>query len=473
MPPEQQPWVPAIEDRTKPVYLAIADAIADDIRTGRLSAGQRLPPQRSLAEQLGIDFTTVSRAYGEARHRGLVDARVGQGTYVRATAPVPPPTRAVQPGRPAAPAALVDMTMNQPPLPDAPALLERLRRDMAAVVTGLALPDVLHYPDAVDRQEDRAAGVHWLRHRLPDLSPERVLTAPGTQGALLALLTGLARPGDAVCAEALSYPGFRAVAAQLGLRVVGVPMDADGLDPDALRAVLAQHRPKALYCIPTFHNPTTTTMPLERRRAVAAAAREHGVPIIEDDIYGPLPEDAPPPLAAIAPEITYHIAGLAKCVSPMLRIAYVVAPDGRQALRVAAAQRATALMASPLTAAVARRWIVDGTAEAVRDAIRAEAMERRALAEAILPAGCAVTRREAFHLWLRLPEAWTRGEFAVHLHGRGIAAVAADAFATTPDVPQALRVCLGAPTSRDETRRVLEILADSLDQLPASAGVII
>ncbi|WP_448206989.1 aminotransferase-like domain-containing protein [Azospirillum sp. sgz302134] len=472
--PDQAIWVPDIADRAKPVYLAIADAIAADITIGRLTAGQRLPPQRLLAERMGIDFTTVSRAYGEARRRGLVDAHVGQGTYVRAAAQAPRPTLEQSSPTPPRPApSLVDMTMNQPPLPDAPALLARLRQDMAVVTSGLALPELLRYPEAGDQQEERAAGAHWLRDRLPQLAVERVLVAPGTQGAILALLSALARPGDTVCAEALTYPGFRAVAAQLGLRVVGVPMDGDGIDPDALRTALAQHRPKALYCIPTFHNPTTATMPPERRKAVVEAAHDFNVPIIEDDIYGPLPDPSPPPLAALAPEITFHIAGLAKCVSPMLRVAYVVTPGARQTLRVATALRATMLMASPLTTAIARRWILDGTAEAVRDAIRAEAMERRTLAESILPAGSIATKREAFHLWLRLPDAWSRGEFNAHLRSQGIAAVAADTFATTPDAPEALRICLGSPIDRAETRRVLSILAEALEQIPASAGVII
>jgi len=140
---------------------------------------------------------------------------------------------------------------------------------------------------------------------------------------------------------------------------------------------------------------------------------------------------------------------------------------------VAAAQRGTTLMASPLTAAIARRWIADGTAGAILDAIRAETMARRALALSILPADNIVTKPEAFHLWLRLPETWSRGEFTAHLRTRGIAAVASDAFATMPETPDALRICLGAAAGREETRQVLEIIADALDQLPSSAGVII
>ena len=418
-----------------------------------------------------IDFTTVSRAYVEARHRGLVEARVGQGTFVR----VPSAARGVADqvhGRGDGPDRRHD-DGNQPPAAHSPdgesPHAREWRPPPCASICRISC--TIQGPETRGRTGWRAA---WLAPRLPDIPAERLLVTPGTQGALLALLAALTRPGDTVFyAEALTYPGFKAIAGQLGLRIVGVSMDADGIDPDALRHAFSQHRPKALYCIPTFHNPTTATMPLERRHAVVAAARDHGVPIIEDDVYGPLPDNPQPPLAALAPDKVYHIAGLAKCVSPMLRVSYVVSPDARQALRVAAAQRGTTLMALPLTAAIARRWIAD-VRRGLLDAIRLEAMARRTLAESILPADNIVTKPEAFHLWLRLPETWSRGEFTAHLRTRGIAAVASDAFATTPETPDALRICLGAAAGREETRQVLEeIIADALDQLPSSAGVII
>ncbi len=461
-------WRPDIGTRDKPAYLAIADAIAADIAAGRLVSGQRLPPQRLLAEHLGLDLTTVSRAYSEARHRGLVDARVGQGTFIRGTTAVRHEEPAAAPG-----VRLVDMGMNQPPLPSNPMVIESLREGLIAMVGALRPLDLLRYPDADEQAENRLAGAAWLRQRLPDARPERIVICPGTQSALLALLATLTQPGDTVCAESLTYPGFKAVAAQLGLRVVGIPMDADGMDPDAVRTAFADHRPKALYCIPTLHNPTTASLPLERRRLIADHARAYAVPILEDDIYGPLAVQAPPPLAVLAPESVYYIGSLAKCLSPVLRIAYVMAPDPRQAVRLGGVLRSTALIASPLTAAVARRWILDGTARAVQDAIRDESRARTALAAEILPPGSFVGKPEGFHLWLTLPEAWTRGDFAACLRARGISAATSDLFAVGPDAPEALRVCLGAPVDRAETRRVLEILAETLDQFPSGSTVII
>lgn len=476
-------WAPRLANRDKPVYIAIADAIADDLRDGRLSPGQRLPTQRALAARIGLDFTTVSRAYGEARRRGLVDARVGQGTFVRAPEPpvsaapvfaVPPAAPAVR--REAVAPPFVDMTMNQPPVPDRPELMERLRREAADAVARLDPHALLRYPDSVGADSgaaDKAAGVLWLRDRIPGVTADRLTLCPGTQGALLALLSLLARPGDTVCAESLTYPGFKAVARQLGLSVVGAPMDRDGLDPQALRAVFERHRPKLLYCMPTLHNPTTATMPLERREAVVALAREFGVCIVEDDIYGPLVEDAPPPLAVLAPDMVFHIAGLAKCLSPALRLAYVVAPDARQAMRVTGGVRATTLMASPVTCAIATRWIAGGAAAALLAALRAEAGERQRLAASLLPPGSYAGGPESFHIWLSLPASWTRGEFATHLRTRGIAAVVGDTFAAADPVPEALRLCLGAASDLAETRWVLSVVADALDQVPALAGVII
>ncbi|MBY6261113.1 PLP-dependent aminotransferase family protein [Azospirillum sp. 412522] len=479
-------WQPDLTNRAKPVYLAIADALADDIAGGRLAAGQRLPPQRALADRLGVDLTTVSRAYSEARRRGLLDARVGQGTFVSAreaptdgTAP-----QSLAPRREAAlPAAVIDMTMNQPPLPDAPDLLDRVRRGLAQAMLRLDPQTLLRYPEAGagfrTAEEDLAAGARWLSKRLPDLGPGgagdagRIVVCPGTQSALLALLSMLTRPGDTVCTEELTYPGFKAIARQLGLRVVGVAMDGDGLDPDALRAAVEAHAPKLLYCTPTLHNPTTATLPAERRAAIAAIARTRNIPVIEDDIYGVLPQDAPPPIAALAPDVTFHVVGLAKCVAPGLRITYVAAPDARQALRLAAAQRATILGTPPVPAAVATQWIADGTADALLTAIRAEGSARQRMARDLLPADTLNAHAQGFHLWLSLPPAWTRGEFAAHLRSHGIAAAVSDTFLTAGPAPEALRICLGAPIGRADCRRMLEILADALDQSPALAGIVI
>lgn len=456
-------WNPSINKAAGPVYLAIADAIAADILAGHLAGGARLPPQRALAEKLGIDFTTVSRAYAEAKRRGLVDGRVGQGTYVRARQP--------SPAMPAS-TGVVDLSMNLPPRFDDAGLVARMWDSVASLQANGGLDLLLRYQEAGGTGRDRSAAVQWLAPRLGEIAAERVLICPGAQGALLAVTGLLAAPGDTVCTEPLTYPGFRSLAAHLRINLVAVPMDIDGIVPDAFEAICRDRKPKALYCNPTLHNPTTATLPLERREALAAVARRYQVPIIEDDAYGALPVEPVAPLAVLAPELVYHVAGLAKCIAPALRIAYLVVPDARAAAHVSGAIRATACMASPLTAAVAARWIEEGTADAIVAAIRKEAGLRQSMASELLPSELIAANPQGFHVWLRLPPPWTRGEFSARLRSAGIGVVGSDAFALASP-PEAIRLGLGAASNRDDLEQGLQIAADTLAQSPAMSSMVV
>jgi DNA-binding transcriptional MocR family regulator len=453
----QNGWVPKLKKGAGPVYKLIANAIADDIATGRLAVEQRLPAQRQLAATLGIDFTTVARAYTEAHRRGLVDSVVGRGTFVCGRRRVNIP-RAVA-GRPN-----VDMSMNMAPEPESAELLEMMQRGFSTV--GEKLQDLLRYQDFGGSAQDREAGALWLRRRMLVVNQERVLVVPGAQAALLAVLSSIAPPGSVICCEALTYPGLRVLAGLLGLRLVGLPMDAEGIDAVAFAAACAQYAPKALYCNPTLLNPTTSTISQARRQALVEVARNYGVPIIEDDAYGLLPRVGPPALASIGPDITFYIAGLAKTVSAGLRIAYLVAPDAQNAARLAASVRATTVMASPFSSALATRWIVDGTADLALNAIRKESMARQKLVARILPPGSYESKPEAFHLWIKLPEQWDRIGFAAHMRAEGLGVVPSDAFSVSDQAPQAVRACIGGVATREEIQHALEVIADAMRGAP-------
>jgi DNA-binding transcriptional MocR family regulator len=455
-------WTPRLPANRGPMYQAIADAIAEDIQSGRLSAGDRLPPMRALASWLGIDFTTVTRAYSEAARRELVDTEVGRGTFIRKR-PLPPP-RTVTVGA-------VEMSMNHPPEFNVPALYARMWQSMRGI-EGAGPELLMRYQPPGGSPYDREVGARWLAPRIPDLSPERVLVSSGVQGSLHAVLGMLLSPSDTLAVEALTYPGIRALAALLRIRLVPVAMDEHGLIPDALETVLREEGPKAFYCMPTLHNPTSTTLSLARREAVAAIATRYGVPIIEDDDYGALHESAPPPLAALAPQLTYHIAGLSKCLSPALQMAYLVAPDAWTAARLTSVLRATAGTVSALSAAVASHWIEDGTASLVMQAIREESAERREIARRILPHTQLIMPKEGFHIWLRLPQFWTSGEFVGGLRHAGIGIVGREAFSVGPS-PEAVRIALGVNASRQQLADGLGMVADLLTQAPMMSAAVV
>ena len=453
-------WTPTVSKQDGPLYLAIAGAISTDIASGRLRAGTRLPPQRALAERLGVDFTTISRAYNEARRRGLIEGRVGQGTYVRAQANA----------QSRASTGVVDMSMNMPPQFAGDDLVDRIWRDIGSIQGKAGLDLLLRYQEAGGGLADRMAGAQWLAPLLPDLAPERVLITPGAQGGMMAVLGLLAASGDSVCVEALTYPGFRAMGQYLSLRLRPLAMDGQGILPEAFEAACLEERPKALYCTPTLHNPTTATMGPERRRQIADIAVKFGVPIIEDDAYGMLPSQPLTPIAALVPELTYYISSLSKCLSPALRVSYLVAPNARIGSRLASNIRASTSIASPLTSAIATRWIETGSAASVLKAIRQETRERHRMLLSHLPN--LQSDPAAFHAWLPLRGTWDRHAFTAKLRSVGIGVVASDAFAVGA-APEAVRLGLGGIASREELEASLTVIADVLDQSPSFGGMVV
>ena len=358
--------------------------------------------------------------------------------------------------------------MNLPPEPDDPVLLKRMRDGVAAVSQDIV--GLLRYQGFGGAPADKDAASSWLGRRALVPASERIFVTPGAHPALLGIFGLLAKPGETILCEAITYPGARAIAAQLGLNLVGLPMDREGIDPDAFVKACQSMSPKALYLNPTLQNPTTLTIPKDRREAIAGAARRFHVPIVEDDAYGFIPTKSPPPFAALAPDLTWHVAGLAKCIGAGLRAAYVLVPDTRSGWPFAAALRAANVMASPLTAAIATRWIEDGTADAILRFIRQETATRQALAATILPADSFRADPISFNLWIELPKDWTRSAFIGHMRATGLGVVASDAFTVAGPPPEAVRVCLGGPISRDSLRYALEFMAHALEESPALAS---
>lgn len=425
-------WLKRVERDGGPVYLALVGALEAAIRAGELQPGDQLPPQRAAAAALGVDFTTVTRAYAVARARGLVEGAVGRGTFVRA--------RAADDD-----AGLIDLSMNLPPPPQGVSLGALLRETTAAVLGRTDPAALMAYHPGAGTLAHRTAGAAWLAPHLGEVEPARILVCPGAQAALVAALSAICRPGDALAVEALSYPGIKAAAAHLGLRLVPCAGDGEGLLPEALERACREHRPAALYVVPAMQNPTATIMGEQRRRDIVRAAAAHGLWIIEDDPYSRLMESPAPALAAHAPERTVHLSTLSKCLSPGLRLAYAACPPAL-AGRMESSLRAVALMPAPLMSAVVTSWIREGTAEDLLAAVRREARARRELASQALPE--AAGSPESIHVWAPLPQGHAPGALHRSAQSRGLSLVTADAFATGESYPNGVRISLGGPGKR-------------------------
>ena len=272
----------------------------------------------------------------------------------------------------------------------------------------------LQYSTTEGDPELRAAIASRLSARGLPTEPDELLVTSGSQQALTLAATVLIEPGDAVLVEEPSYLAALQAFSLAGARVVPVACDEDGLDPDAVAAAAAAPPARQLYTIPTFHNPTGRTLPLERRRALASVAERHGLWLIEDDPYGELrfAGRAVAPLAAQpgAEDRTLALSTLSKVAAPGLRIGWVRAPHAlRRALVVA--KQAADLHSSTVDQAAAARWLAAVDLDAHLAVLRAEYGRRRdALLDglaAALPPGSTHNRPEGgMFVWARLPDGW-------------------------------------------------------------------
>ena len=468
-------WMPNIENRRGPRYLAIADALADDIKTGAVLPGDRLPTHRELAYQLGVTVGTVSRAYHDAERRGLTQGEVGRGTFVRG--PIPEAAGEdgffkiegeqttisgrdlSQEGPSVEGPEIIDFGLN---MPAAGNRAEIFSRTITEIARSPELDQLLGYQTEGGTYRHRAAGAAWLKRSGLAASADRMIICNGAQHALTTVLMALAGPGESIAAEYLTYPAIQGLAHHLGLKLEALDMDEEGLIPDAFERLCRSQPPKLLYCLTTLQNPTTAVMPEARRQAIAAIAEKYNVTIIDDDVYGYLLEDAPPPLSVFAPDQSVYITGAAKFMAPGLRIGYVLAPENlvdrcRNTLNL------TSWMAPPFMAEVASRWIENGAAEEFTLWHRREASRRQAIVKEILPASLVQTHPASYHLWLRLPDNWRANAFVSRAKEAGVSVLSSANFSidATPSV-EAVRVCLGPPDDVEQVEKGLAVLADLL-----------
>lgn len=439
----KQPWVPDLSLTPGPKYLAIAEAIGDAIGRGDLRAGDRLPPQRDLAQTLGVDLTTVTKAYDRARARGMIAARGRAGSFVlepQEIAAGPPP---------------IDTGMNMPPEVSGGSLAAAWERTTSALLRAPGSLGRMHYQPAGGLAADRCAAIPLLASfGLHHDAEDRILVAPGAQAALHAIVGAALRPGDVVACAAMIYPGFLSLARSHGLQLA--PLDS--LDADALAALCARRPVRALYLVPTNDNPTTRTLTPTERAALAQVCLRHDVLLIEDDAYGQLEPEPLPAAASHMPGQAWHITSMSKSITPALRVAYVHAPSIRDALTVATSLHQTSVMPPPLNLAMLSAWLQDGTYARLVEETRGEAAARLRLAADILPAGSHAASPHGYHLWVPLPADTDQARLADAVRGTGLTTIAADSFAVVPGQARALRVSLGGPIGRDQLVRALHVL---------------
>ncbi|MBY5455542.1 PLP-dependent aminotransferase family protein [Rhizobium leguminosarum] len=447
-----------------PAYLELARELEAKIRSGALPPGSQLPPQRDLARERSLNVSTVTRAYRELQNLNLVMGSTRRGTIVMGDGAMPRVDRAANPS------GVIDLTVNRPAVDD---FQQRLAQSLPDLSSDRRFRQMQEYQPPEGPAWARHAAREWISLNGFDPSEDDIVVTSGAQHALLAVISSLIEPGDTIVCDRLTYYGLIALAQMFRFRIIGIGSDDQGMSAAELDDICGRESVRAVFTVPSMHNPTVVTMSEARRRDLVDVAEKHDLVIIEDDVYGPMLGTRASALITLAPTRTYHISALSKALAPGLRVGYLLCPPGR-ALLSAEAVRTTAWMPSPLPLLLATRWLEDGTAEAILKAQLAELRARYAIVTTILAGHSFSADPRCMFLWLRLPAPWRCEDFAANLRAHGVAVMAATAFACDRQpVEHAVRVNVGCASSRDELATALRIIAATLNDRPrALAGLV-
>ncbi|MET9933140.1 MULTISPECIES: PLP-dependent aminotransferase family protein [unclassified Streptomyces] len=438
-------------------YKNVVHEFAAAIRSGAIPAGTRLPTHRALARERRIALATATRVYTELAALGLVVGEPGRGTFVRMRSGYD----GLEPSRALPVPRVADLSFNQPL---APGQGDHLRQALRTVAASGDVEALLHQHPPGGHRRDRAIVATYLLGRGIDTVPDNVLLTNGTQQALDIVLRALTRPGDLLAVDALSYPGIKLLASAHSLDLAPVPVTDMGPDLDALDRMCRARPIRAIYTIPTVHNPLGWVLDQEQRERLAALARSHNCLVVEDGTYAFLESSPPPPLQAFAPERTCYVAGLSKNVAPGLRFGFAVLPD-RHLAAATSGLRAAAWGTPGIVTAIATGWITDGTVTRLEKDRREDAAARQDIARVALTGMDITAHPVSYTVWLALEPHQRPDHAATALAEQGILVSTADAFATGPNRPRGLRLALATPP-RDELGAALRVLKDTLEAIP-------
>ena len=477
-----------------PLYVQIAAQVREMISRGTIKLGDRLPANRELARLLDVNRTTVTTAYAELEADGLINSQVGRGTFVSA---IPAATKvASKQQQPVGPSPMSWSGVLLPVQRDRwlNALLQAEHgREVISFAHGL--PEASLFPldefrrsvDRVLRREGRvllqlgsSSGYRPLQEYLcsqmaldgVNINPDELLITNGCQQSLDLIRRLLVAETDEIAIEEPTYPGAISVFCSTGSKYIGIPVGKEHMDLDVLEDVLLQRRPKLIYTIPTFHNPTGVTLSLPGRRRLIELAAQYRVPIVEDDIYRELHYEGQmlPSLKALDQRgVVISINSFSKVGFPGLRVGWIAAPRAViEHLNIV--KQNCDLHASLLTQAAIYEFSRRGLLAKHIRRVRKEYARRRdvmlAAMETHFPSEITWNRpKGGMAIWATLPASLSSSEILIHAAERGVVFSPGEHFYPGSARRNLLRLCFtmsSAPAIGEGIKRLGAVIKERI-----------
>lgn len=455
-------WRPEKQELTYPIYHCLADMLERDIKSGKLSANTKLPPQRELADFLDLNLSTITKAYKLCEMRGLIHAITGKGTYVTPYANVPTSTveKRTEPR--------IELAIIHPFYESNDAI-----RDLTIELLKKPFSERLfEYSHPLGDRGQIVTAAHWLQRFGLAADEHNTMIASGAQNALATILSSLFEAGDRIAVDPYTYPNFISLANLLYLQLVPIENDEWGMRPDRLESACTLQKIKGIYMMPAGGNPTNIAFSDSRRKEIAQIIREQNLIAIEDDNYASLLKKPYFPVALEAPEHCIFVSGLSKPLCPGLRIAYLYLPD-QYINPMEQGMFSQNLKISSLNMEIAAEIIRSGLAWKIIQKKQTAAAERNQVFASCFPASRVCM--ESYYQWQELPPGCTGRQCEAELAHRGVSVFGAERFSVGNQVrANAVRVATCSAGSEEQLRRGLEILKEFIRmQSTAAPGFIV
>lgn len=444
----------------KPLYTRVYNQLKYNIFSGELPIGSALPPERKLARQWGVSRNTIVRALAELEAEGLITGKRGSGRYVEALPPASAITRVDWNSRHAngslasSPSHMAELLSITDVYPQTINFAHGDGGKYTLVTSGLGE----YVKKAAEQSQSyfftSVQGFPPLREQLVEWmgfaqvsSPDQICVTSGSQEGLYLLTTLLARPGDSIVTEMPTYFGSLQLFQSLGIQMIPVPLDKDGMRVDVLEGILARSRPRFIYTVPTFHNPTGRTLSLARRRQLLALSEKYGVPIVEDDAYRHLHLETEPPPALKELDSCGNVIYLntfSKLLFPGLRIGWIA--GSRPMIDLITRMKEQAISTNVLGQVALASFLRDDALRPHLAASRRLYAQHARLMESQLaslrPLGIRYEKPEGgFYFWVSLPEKAQAHKLMQECRKAGVSFASGDMFLLREVEQPYIRLC--------------------------------
>ncbi len=442
-------WKPDIANMKPPLYKSLASSLEEDILNGLLKPGDKLPPQRELADFLDINLSTITRAFKICELKGLISGHTGRGTYISSDAHISSKLLCSEFN-----SSCIDMGAAYPIYNQNKYVVDFMKK----LLKKTSADTILKYTEPCGMLSHRITAQKYLKNFNIDASPENIMISSGSQNALAIILTSLFNCGDKIATDPLTYPALKTLANSLGILLIPIPFINDKMDLKALDSLCKNENIKGIYLIPELNNPTTHSLTLSEKKNIAQIIKKNSLIFIEDGMYSFIASQDSIPITSLIPEQSLYICSVSKSICAGLRIGFMVVPQKFRNIIEEGIYNIN-LVTSPFNAEVVCQMIETGLAYKIIDERKKMTLQRNKIVDEILFNHTVLGNKYSPFRWLILPNNINSKDFEDTASKNGVKVYCASRFAVgNSTFDPAVRLSICSPQSIDELKKGLYIL---------------